>query len=354
MKKRLSSSLFCVCLLVATSGAGAAELPDFEVGPLVAPPGEKVSGVLEVSAGVDEATQIPVTVVHGAKAGPVLALIAGIHGYEYPPITALQRVRRDLDPAGLSGTVIIVHIANLPSFLGRTIYYSPVDGKNLNRVFPGRADGTVSERIAHAITQHVIEQADFVVDLHCGDGNEALRPYAYWMQTGDEKLDAATKGMLVAFGLDHIVIDTDRPKDPQASVYTANTALTRGKPGITTETGQLGTNDAHWVEMAERGVWNLLRHLDMIEGEAPAPGAIVWLEGYEVVRSPETGIFEPAVRDGYVVAKGAILGRILDYFGNPVQEIQAPFGGVVNYVIATPPISKGEPVAMVSRIRPGE
>ena len=72
------------------------------------------------------------------------------------------------------GTVILVHIANLPSFLGRTIYYSPIDGKNLNRVYPGKADGTVSERIAYAITTEVIERADYVVDMHCGDGNEAL------------------------------------------------------------------------------------------------------------------------------------------------------------------------------------
>ena len=73
----------------------------------------------------------------GAKPGPVLALIAGNHGYEYPPILALQRLRTEIDSARLAGTVVMVHVANMPSFLGRTVYFSPVDGKNLNRCYPG-------------------------------------------------------------------------------------------------------------------------------------------------------------------------------------------------------------------------
>jgi predicted deacylase len=91
----------------------------------------------------------------------------------------------------------------------------------------------------------------------------------------------------------------------------------------------------------------------MVEGEVETPPAIVWFDRYEVIRSPVTGIFQPAVRDGYVVAEGAVLGTLIDFFGNPLQEVRAPFAGVVNYVIGTPPISEGEPVAMVSHIKPG-
>ena len=93
-----------------------------------------------------------------------------------------------LDPAALSGTIILVHIANMPAFLGRTIYYSPVDGKNLNRMFPGDPGGTISQRIAHTLTTEVIDQADYLVDLHAGDGNEALRPYVYMPVTGNLSL----------------------------------------------------------------------------------------------------------------------------------------------------------------------
>jgi len=98
--------------------------------------------------------------------------------------------------------VILVHVANMPSFLGRTIYFSPIDGKNLNRVYPGRADGTVSERIAYAITREIIEPADYVLDLHCGDGNESLRPYVYQTVTADAHFErrhrAARSGLLAS------------------------------------------------------------------------------------------------------------------------------------------------------------
>src|SRR6516165_6697521 len=101
------------------------------------------SRMIEVADGL----AIPVTTITGANAGPTLALIAGNHGYEYPPILALQRLRGAIDAASLAGTVIMVHVANMPSFLGRTVYFSPLDGKNLNRVYPGRVEGTPSERI---------------------------------------------------------------------------------------------------------------------------------------------------------------------------------------------------------------
>jgi len=328
----------------------AQRTPTFSVGGISADAGQKMSGYLEVPAGIDEGTRIPITVIHGSGPGPVLALIAGTHGYEYPPITALQNVRRDLDPARLDGTVIVVHVANMPSFLGRTVYYSPIDGKNLNRAYPGAPDGSVCERIAHAITTEVIERADYLVDMHGGDGNEALRPYLYMAVTGNEGLDEAIRGMAVAFGIDHIVIDRART-NTGPSVYTDKTALDRGIPAITTETGQLGSNDPMWVDMAERGVWSLMRHLEMVEGTVDSVGEVVWLENYQVVTSPATGMFTAKVRDGYVIAEGGVLGVLADFFGHTIQEITAPFAGVVNYVVGTPPVSEGEPVAMLSQIR---
>ena len=323
---------------------------DFTVGELSVPPGEQVSGFIKVPVGIDEGSEIPVTIAHGVSDGPVLALIAGIHGYEYPPITALQAVRAQLDPAVLSGTIIMVHIANMPSFLGRTVYYGPVDGKNLNRVFPGDPKGSLSQRTAHLLTTEVIDQADYLVDLHAGDGNEALRPYVYMPVTGDAAFDAKIEGLAVAFGLDHIVMDTGPQSASGPSLYTDQTAIERGIPAITTETGQSGSNNPYWVELAERGIWNVLRHLNMIAEDEVANTGITWLSDYTVVKSPQSGIFRAVTRDGYAVAEGAALGVLLDFFGNELATVRAPFSGVVNYVISTPPVSKGEPVAMISKV----
>ncbi len=336
--------------LLTCAAAATAQNREFSVGALSAAVGEKRSGMLSVPDRGDGGVEIPVTIVNGSAAGPVLALIAGTHGYEYPPITALQRVRKAIDPRRLKGTVVLVHIANPPSFFRRTIYYSPIDGKNLNRAYPGSPDGTQSERIAHAITTEVIERADYLIDLHGGDGNEALRPFVYMPKTGVAELDARSRELAIAFGLDHIVIDAAPLRDPDDSLYTDQTALTRGVPAITTETGQLGSNDERWIAMAENGVWNVLRRLEMYPGDARSNDHIVWLTDYTVIRSPENGLFRAEVRDGYAIAAGGRIGTLTDVFGEEIDVIRAPFAGVVNYVIGTPPVRKDEPVAMVSRI----
>jgi predicted deacylase len=342
---RFAFVIFCL-LLISSSVQGQA----LKVGELEAQPGAAVSGYLHIVPLQDAGAELPVSIIRGAKPGPTLALIAGTHGYEYAGIIALQRIRQGVDPAELSGTLLLVHIANPPSFYGRTIYYSPADGKNLNRVYPGKADGTLSERIAHAITTQVIEPADFLIDLHAGDGNEALRPYVYLPQTGQAELDAKSRGLAVAFGLDHIVLDKGRAQPPEASLYTDQTAISRGIPAITTETGQLGLSDDYWVSLAEDGILNVMRHLQMLPGEPKANEHVVWLEDYEVIRAPVAGIFRAAVRDGYAVAEQGLLGELVDPFGEHIAEVRAPFAGVVNYVLGTPPVSAGEPVAMVSQL----
>jgi predicted deacylase len=334
-------------LVLSWASVGFAQTP-FTVGGVSAAPGSVASGTLQVPARQgDQGTTVPFSIINGRSPGPVLALIAGTHGMEYVPIVALQRMRDAIDPATLVGTIIMVHVANMPSFLGRTIYYSPADGKNLNRVYPGKADGTLSERIADVITREVIARATHVIDLHCGDGNESLRPYSYWITTGDPKVAEAGKAMALAFGLDHIVVDRERPVDPAASVYTSNTAITRGKPALTTETGGMGQVDEPSIALVQKGVAGLMRHLGMRPDGPPPVTAPVLLGRNEVLRSGFTGIFYAEVERGQTLSKGARIGRITDFHGRTLEEIVAPFDGEVLYVIGTPPITKGEPVGMI-------
>lgn len=322
----------------------------FKVGEITAKPGEAVSGYLEIGGDFDDLPGIPVTVIHGQRPGPVLTLIAGVHGSEYAPILALHEIRKQIDPQQLAGTIVMVHVANMPAFHGRTVYLSPADDKNLNREFPGQVDGSVSQRIAFVLTRQVIEQSSYVVDLHAGDGNEALRPFVYLPVTGDGVLDKKSRQLALAFGLDHIVLDDATEIDPKASSFVDHTAIARGIPAITTETGQLASSERQWVVLATQGIWNVLRALDMLPGEPIGPGKTVWLESYSVIRSDVTGFFEPRVKDGYFVAQETVLGVLKNHFGDPVKTVTAPFAGVVNYVVATPPINKGDPLAMISQV----
>jgi len=352
MRRVLTFALVTLILSpIAACSQPAAQAPLVIAG-VTAAPGNKASGAIEIAPrNGDAGTSIPFTIIRGRSEGPVLALFAGTHGAEYVPIVGLQRLRATLDPATIRGTVILVHVGNMPSFLGRTVYYSPTDGKNLNRVFPGKADGTLSERIAEAMTREIISRATHVIDLHCGDGNESLRPYTYWITTGDPKVAEAGRAMALAFGLDRIVVDGARPIDPAASLYLSNTAVTRGKPAITTETGGMGVVDEASVVMVERGVAGVMRHLGM-RSDGPDPvAAPLMLDRNEVVRASQTGLFYPTVAKAQRVEQGQAIGRITDFHGAPLEEIRAPFAGEVLYVIGTPPITKGEPVAMIGAVK---
>jgi predicted deacylase len=247
------------------------------------------------------------------------------------------------------GSLILVHMANPTTFYGRRIYWSP-DGKNLNRVYPGQADGTLSQRIAYAITSEVIARATHVLDMHCGDGNESLRPYSYWQVTGDAALDAAGKQLALAFGLDHIVIDRERPSDPERTLYTSNTAVRRGKPAITVEVGGMGLTDEASVHAQEAGALSVMADLGMLEAPSLRVEKPLFIDRAQVVTSPATGVWHPLVEKMQSVATGTLLGRLSDAFGNVTHELRAPFVGEVLYVVATPPVSEGEPLAFVGHV----
>jgi predicted deacylase len=351
--RHLSVWILSAWVLAGPACSTSSAQTSFLVGPLRVPPGQIGSGFLTVPPGQDQGTRIPVSVINGASPGPVLALIAGNHGFEYPPILATESLLTLIDPARLKGTVILVHVANMPSFLKRTIYYSPIDGKNLNRVYPGKPDGTVCDRIAWVITQEVIARSNYVIDMHCGDGNESLRPFSYWEPIGDPKVDEPARQMLLAFGIRNIVIDRSDPTDPAASRYCANTGSTRGKPSITIESG--GRGEAYSQEdtgRVEQGALNIMRHLKMLDGAARMPESVTWYEPSEVLTFPvnlpdKEGLFFPRAEKGQTVEKGALLGTVTDFFGKKILELRAPFSGEVLYIIATPPISAGEPLAFI-------
>ena len=346
---RITAAVFAASLLAAATAAAQQPL---SVGPISAPPGTTATGTIEIAArGGDQGTSLPITVINGTKPGPVLALVAGTHGMEYTPILALQRLKGTIDPKTLTGAVIMVHVANMPSYLARTIYYSPADNKNLNRVFPGKADGTLSERIADVISREVIDRATHVVDIHCGDGNESLRPYLYWITTGGAAVAEAGKAMALAFGMDRMVVDRERPTDPKASVYLSNTAITRGKPALTIESGGMGEIDNESIATIERGVAGLLKHLKMrATGPDPAKSPVMF-ERSEVLRSNFTGIWYPLVEKAQMVTAGAVIGRVTDFHGKVLEEIKAPFAGEILYVVGTPAMNKGEPVGFVGAVK---
>ena len=348
--KRITAVLFLLMGLSLFSFGREANNP-FYIGGLKVAAGESKSGYLKVPGKEGDGCVIPLTVINGSKEGKTLALVAGVHGYEYPPILALYRLKAMIDAQSLSGTLILVHIANLPGFQKRIVYYNPYDWKNLNRVFPGNPQGTSSQRIAHVLTQEVIQKCDYLIDLHCGDGNEALIPYCYWMTSDSKKTDETSKKMVLAFGIKHIIIDKSRTRDITDSRYCANTAILRSKPAITTESGYLGGTDEESVVRNIKGILSVMKLFKMIEGEPEPVSDPVWIDHYQVIYSNHDGLFYPQTKMGYYVTQGEKVGYITDYLGNVTEELHAPFSGILLYIVYTPPVSKGEPLFEVGRVK---
>jgi uncharacterized protein len=318
------------------------------VGTATAPPGEKATGYIQVPAASDAAASIPVIVVNGAKPGPTLALVAGAHGTEYASIIALEKIAQAADPAVVSGALIILPLLNVASFAQKVPHLNPVDGKNMNRFYPGKADGTQTERISWAVTKQVIEKADYLLDFHGGDLDENLRQYAYWPETGKPDLDAAARQVVLAFGLDHIIVQNFRV--PSTSVTITRYAESIGKPAIAVEAGHAGTVHAEDVDVLVQGVWSVMRHNKMLPGAPHPVERPIWIARYTGVSSQHDGVFYPLALPEAYVQKGSPIGYITDYFGNKLTDVVSPVNGIILYIGAVPSMKKGDNIANIGEV----
>src|SRR5271156_1927607 len=347
MLRTFRFSLALVAMLLALPILTFAQRPSFTVGTATATVGQKAYGYIEVPAGVDAGTNIPVVVVNGAKPGPVLALVTGAHGTEYVSIIAVEKLIGELDPAQLSGTVILVPLVNVLSFEQKVPHVNPIDNKSMNRFYPGKMDGTQTDRALFMITKEVVDRCDYLIDYHGGDLDESLRPYAYWGPTGKVDQDRISKEMVLAFGLDHIIIWRERPISPAATRYLDNTASVHGKPSIVVEAGHAGTTETDDIALLVDGTLSTMRALKMLPGSAHVIENPVWLDQIVDIESDLEGIFYPLVKRGTYVQQGMKIGYVTDYFGKTIFEARAPVSGVVLHINAVPSLKKGDNIANI-------
>ncbi|HEV7663271.1 MAG TPA: succinylglutamate desuccinylase/aspartoacylase family protein [Chloroflexota bacterium] len=282
--------------------------------------------------------QWPYFAVSGAEAGPTFILTAGIHAAEYTGILAAIRLGRGLRPETLRGTIIIIPVLNRPGFYERSIYINPVDGENLNRIFPGRPDGTWSERFAHHLLNDIIVHADYTMDLHAGDMIEDLQPFVIFSQTGNTQVDARTRQMVDSYGVRWATCAVPSGERP-GMLYAA--AAERGVPAFIAESGRCGLVEEDAITRHTDGVRNIWRTLGLLVDAPPlavTPPTV--LNRFEWLRSTHEGIFECAVRVNDPVQTGQSLGRMIDLVGNPLAEVTSPADGVVLFTVTSPAIKR--------------
>ena len=303
-------------------------------------PGTSQSLNLPVISLQQDSTYIPLTIINGMFRGPVIGLIAGIHGFESPPIMAMQKLGKEINPKEVSGTILIIPIANVASFFKRTVYYDPRDGKNLNRQFPGNKNGTITELLAHTISSKFIQRCNFVADIHAGDANEDLHPYVAIYEYGTQT--AKAKQMALALDFPWIIISENAPKPGMPTLYCTAEAVSKDIPVVGIEYGKLGQVQASDAEYINKRLKNMMRSLGVLPGNMEVTNSPIEIRKRSSIKSDQTGIFYTEYRSGSLFKEGAKLGYITDVFGNVIQEVYAPFDGFIIYVTITPPINKGE------------
>jgi uncharacterized protein len=290
---------------------------------------------LRVDLGDDGWLSIPYADVVGeAGDGPHVTVIAGVHGTEYTSIAAARELLTELRPAELSGTVTVAPVINLPAFWARTPFVVPLDGKNLNRSFPGDAEGGAAERIAAAVTDGLIKGSDYLVDLHAGDLPEALEPFALYDASPVER---RARDLALAYGLGHLVRQSSQGRTVAGSTSAAAADL--GIPAITAESGECGILDRAAVDRHLRGLRNLLRYLRIAPGEATVFGRPAEHEGWIWLTTDAAGWWQPAVKPGTPVAAGDLLGTVAPLIGGTPAEVTAPAAGVPIFMTSSPAVS---------------
>ena len=335
----MRQSFVCAIALLLASAVQAQQVQQtpITVGSVTAQAGATATGVIPVPAGADSALDIPVAVIHGAKPGPVVAFVAGSHGTEYSSIIAMQRLISRLDARRMAGTVIIVPIINIPSWTSMTPHINPVDRKGMNASYPGDANGTQTQRALAAITSDVVAPADVVVDLHGGDLDENLRPYSYWFRGGNAAQDSAALRLIMAFGLDHIIVTNVDPSAPNAGRSLSGQALVRGKTVLVAEAGRSGVVAPSDVTALVDGSLNVLGALKVIDRKYVPVRRPIWLDGAGArLAADSAGVFIASVDRDARVTKGQLLGYTTDFLGRKTGEVRSPIDGLVTFIRGVP------------------
>jgi uncharacterized protein len=279
---------------------------------------------------------VPLIELTGSADGPLLTVIAGVHGCEYASMAGVRRWCRDLAERDLRGRIRAVPVLNLPAFRSRAPFVVPEDGKNLNRCFPGAADGTLAERLAYDAFHQLISGSDAYIDAHCGDLVEALQPFALYEGGTAE---SRARELATAYGLPYVIRQEPGPGRAVAGT-SSGAAAEAGIPAITAEAGGCGLVEEHAVALHVAGLNRVLQLLGMADGQPGVDPQPTYLGRFLWLRCQQAGWWEPAVTAGQRLAAGQLIGTVSSLDGGEVQEtITAPADCVVIFLTSSPAVS---------------
>lgn len=308
-------------------------MKNLKIGNMVARTGEKVSGYVQVKG---TNIELPVTIICGEKEGKTVFISGGVHNAEYLGIQTAIEIAHEVLPSQLSGNLIILHLMNVTGFEHRTMSLVYEDEKNLNREFPGSEQGTVADKICHTVVTEFQKNADYYIDLHCGDGYEELTPYVYSVGAAAPEVVHKAREMAKMVNVPYLV------QSPCSSGGSYNYAGSCGIPSILIERGCMGRWSEEEVKLGKEDVRNVLRYLGVLEGEVSERTYHPIDVGTVIYKNAEhTGCWYPSKKVGDTFKKGEILGQVKDYFGNVLETCVAEMDGILLYQVGSLSIIKG-------------
>lgn len=317
----------------------------FEIRDIVALQGERAQGWLTIGETPAGPLRVPLVIINGQHDGPTLCLTAGVHAAEYAPIDAAMRLLQSTQPGALRGVLIVAPVVNMRMFEHRAGFVSPLDGLNLNKIAPGRKDGSISEILADVLLREVIGAAEYHVDLHAGDIGELLLPFGGYSLTGNADLDRKGEALARAYSPHLISLATDDGKIPPFPGSLNYSATRNGVVSILAESGGNGTLEEADVQVHVNGVHNIMRYLGMLDGGAsPAGAPRIAARDRIVVRATRSGLLRLLVGIGDEISKGQELAQIRNVFGEIVEVMRAPGSGIAGLIWTHKVVNTGDPV----------
>ncbi|HEX6199570.1 MAG TPA: succinylglutamate desuccinylase/aspartoacylase family protein [Thermoanaerobaculia bacterium] len=282
---------------------------------------------------------IPVTVVRGHRPGPVLFLTAAVHGDELNGVAIIRGLLIDQDFTDLAGTLIAVPVVNVPGFLGQS--RTLPDNRDLNRSFPGNAEGSFTARVAHRIFQDVVRRSDFGLDLHTAGGDRTNYP-----QIRADLSDRGAAELATAFGTP-VVIHGPGPQGALRRV-----AAAAGVPTIVYEAGSARVFERRFIDEGLAGVLNVMRHLGMLDGGPPAPPPLrLEVKKSTWLRASAGGILDLKVSLGEAVKRGQVISVNTNPFGRERSQLASPAGGIVIGLTRSPLVHPGDAICHLARLK---
>lgn len=317
-------------------------VPDYTVGGLTARAGSQVRGRCEADLGAAGTVSLPVAITHGREPGPVLAITAGIHGGEYVPMIGVRDFVRGLDPDAMRGTVVACLQASPVAFERRSAFVNPLDGRNLNRTFPGNPDGGPTERLAAWLWENLLSVAGYYVDCHCGDLPEVLDSFTSISPGPDTAVNDRARAMADCFDVTRLIVS-------HLDGATVTEAARAGIPAALVEIGGLGRWTQAEADVQRDGLRRVAALAGILPGEGGTRPRLPLFEDAADLLSDRAGLWFPEVAVGSPVAEGTRLGRLEDAFGDDVQEIVAPVAGVLSFGLGSLAAAKGDLLASIAR-----